>query len=96
VSYEIKLNTRATRQIRKLDSYIKEIVKRRLRGALSSDPYRHSFLSGKYSKLGKVAFSTPAGRFRAVYTIREDKKRVIVLFVGSRENFYEELQRYLG
>jgi len=55
VNYEIKLNTRATRQVRKLDPHIKEIVKRRLRVALSSDPYRHSFLSGKYSKLKKVA-----------------------------------------
>jgi len=54
VSYEIKLNTRATRQVRELDPHIKEIVKRRLTGALSADPYRHSFLSGKYSKLRKI------------------------------------------
>jgi len=27
--------------------------------------------------------------------VREDKKRIIILFVGSRENFYKELQRYL-
>ncbi len=93
--YEIKLNTKAARQIRKLDPHIKEIVKRRLKETLSLEPYKYSFLSGKYSGLRRVPFSTPAGEFRAVYTIREDKKRVIVLFVGSRENFYKELQRYL-
>ena len=48
--YEVKLEIRATRQVRKLDPHIKEVVKR----------------------------------------------RVVVLFVGSRENFYKELQRYLG
>ena len=94
--YEIKLNTRATRQVRKLDPHIKEIVKRKLKEALSLDPYKYSFLSGRYSRLKRVAFSTPGGEFRAVYTIRENKKRVIVLFVGPRENFYKELQRYLG
>ncbi|MCK4618112.1 hypothetical protein KAT45_04320 [Candidatus Aerophobetes bacterium] len=67
--YEVKLGTRATRQVEKLD------------------PHKHSFLSDKYSGLRRVAFSTPAG---------EDKRRVVVLFVGSRENFYKELQRYLG
>ena len=94
--YEVKLGTRATRQVEKLDPHIKEVVKRRLRKALTPDPHRHSFLSDKYSGLRKIAFSTPAGEFRAVFTIRENERRVIVLFVGSRENFYKELQRYLG
>jgi len=96
VSYEVRLNTRATRQIRKLDPHIREIVKRKLKEALSSDPHRYSFLSGKYSKLRRFAFSTPAGEFRVAYIIREDRGRVIVVFVGSRENFYRELQRYLS
>lgn len=94
--YEVKLNTRATRQVRNLDPHIKEIVKRKLKEALSSNPYKYSFLSDKYSGLRRVAFSTPAGEFRTVYTIRENKKRVIVLFVGPRENFYKKLQQYLG
>jgi mRNA-degrading endonuclease RelE of RelBE toxin-antitoxin system len=94
--YEVKLGTRATRQVEKLDPHIKEVVKRRLRETLASDPHRYSFLSGKYSGLRRVAFSTSAGGFRAVFTIRENKRRVVVLFVGSRENFYKELQRYLG
>lgn len=92
--YEVKLNTRATRQVRKLDPHIKGIVKRRLRESLSSDPHRYPFISGRYAGLRRVAFSTPAGEFRAAYTVREDKERVIVVFVGSRENFYKELQRY--
>ena len=96
MSYEIKLNTRATKQLRKLDPHIKEIVKRRLRETLRLDPHRYPLLSGKYSGMRKFAFSTPAGEFRVVYTIREDKRRVIVVFVGPRENFYKELQRYLG
>ena len=96
MSYEVKLNTRATRQVRKLDPHIKKVVKERLEETLGSDPYRYPFLSGRYSRIRRFAFSTPAGEFRAAYTIREDKRRVLIVFVGPRENFYKELQRYLG
>ena len=96
MSYEVKLNTRATRQVRKLDPHIKKVAKERLEEALGSDPHRYPLLSGRYSGMRRFAFSTPAGEFRAAYTIREDRNRVIVVFVGPRENFYKELQRYFG
>ncbi len=95
MSYEVRLNRRATRQSRKLDPHIKEIVKRRLRESLALNPSKYPLLSGGYSGLRRIAFSTPGGEFRAVYSVREDKKRVIVVFVGTRENFYKELQKYL-
>ncbi|MCD6472634.1 type II toxin-antitoxin system RelE/ParE family toxin [Candidatus Aerophobetes bacterium] len=96
MSYEIKLGTRATSQLKKLDLHIKEIVKRKLRDNLTLNPHRCPLLSGKYSSLRRIAFSTPGGEYRAIYTIREDKKRVVVLFVGARENFYKEFERYLS
>ncbi len=95
MSYEIRLNRRAIKQSRKLDPHIKEIVKRRLREGLALDPSKYPLLSGRYSRLRRIAFSTPGGEFRTVYSVREDKKRVIVVFVGNRENFYKELQKYL-
>ena len=95
MSYEVRFSTRATRQVRKLDPHIKKVVKERLEEALGSDPHGHPLLSGRYSGVRRFAFSTPAGEFRAAYTIREDKERVIVVYVGPRENFYKELQRYL-
>ena len=96
MSYEVKLNARATRQVRKMDAHTREVDKRRLREALGSDPHRYPFISGRHSGLRKIAFSTPGGEFRAGYTVGEDKKRVIIVFIGPRENFYKELQRYLG
>ncbi len=94
--YEIKLSVRATKQSKKLDTHLKELIKRKIKKALASDPYKYPLLSGKYSGLRKVVFSTPGGEFRAVYTIREDKKRIIIAFAASRENFYKELRRYLS
>lgn len=33
-------------------------------------------------------------QYRAVYDIAKGKKEVLVIFIGSRENFYEELRRF--
>ncbi|MCD6256495.1 hypothetical protein J7J45_00350 [Candidatus Aerophobetes bacterium] len=73
--YEIKLNTKAARQIRKLDPHIKGIVKRRLKEALSLEPYKYSFLSGKYSGLRRVLFlrqQVSSGRFILLGKIRKE------------------------
>lgn len=94
--YEIELSTRATKQIRKLDSYIRGMVKKNITKYLTSDPYEYPLLSGKYSTSRKMTFSTSAREFGIIYTIRRDMKRVIILFPGNRGNFYKELQRYLG
>jgi len=45
VSYEVRLNRRATRQSRKLDPHIKEIVKRRLKEGLALDPFKYPRLA---------------------------------------------------
>ena len=96
MSYEVRLGTRAVRQVGKLDPQIRKTVESRMRKNLALNPYEYPLLSGKYSQLRKLAFSTAGGEFRVIYTVRESKKRVVILFLGSRENFYKELQRYLG
>ena len=35
-------------------------------------------------------------QYRAVYDVAKDKKEVLVIFIGSRENFYKELRRFLA
>jgi len=35
----------------------------------------------------RFAFYTPAGKFRAAYTVRGDKRRVIVAYVGPGRTF---------
>ena len=33
-------------------------------------------------------------QYRAIYDIEKNKKEVLVIFIGSRENFYKELKRF--
>ncbi len=84
MSYEIKFGTRATKQIKKLDFYIKEIVKEKLRNALTLNPYRYPLLSGKYSDVRRIAFSTPAGQF----ILFEKIKRELLFFLQDQEKIF--------
>jgi mRNA-degrading endonuclease RelE of RelBE toxin-antitoxin system len=34
--------------------------------------------------------------YRVVYDVYDESKEVLIIFLGTRENFYKELRRYLG
>jgi len=36
-----------------------------------------------------------AVEYRIVYDINDEKKQVVIIFLGTQENFYKELRRYL-
>lgn len=50
---------------------------------------------GLKSKLRYVKIIHAGVEYRAVYDIAKDKKEVLIIFIGSRENFYKELRRFL-
>ena len=95
MSYKIEFERRAIHQLKKLDFQIRRKAMKRIR-TLREDPYRYSFLSGVFSGFRKIIIGTPGGEYRVVYTLSKKLKVVNIVFVGSRENFYKELQRYLG
>jgi len=35
-------------------------------------------------------------QYRAVYDVEENKKEVLVIYIGSWENFYKELRRFFA
>jgi len=95
MSYRIEFEKRATQQLGKLDPPICKKVMKRIR-SLVEDPRRYPLLSGGLSGLRKISVRTPGGEYRIVYIVDEELKAVNIIFAGSRENFYKELQRYLG
>ena len=34
--------------------------------------------------------------YRIVYDVSDERKEVLIIFLGTRENFYKELKRYLS
>ena len=95
MSYRIEFERRAFQQLKKLDPQICKKIMERIRG-LKEDPHRYPLLSGTLTGFRKITLGTPGGEYRVAYTIDEGVKAVNIVFVGPRENFYKELQRYLS
>ena len=95
MTYQVSLSRKAKKQYKNLDQHIQDKLKVHLK-QLEKTPNKGFTLSGKYTDLQYIKISHKGVNYRAVYDIAEDKKLVLVIFLGTRENFYKELRRYLG
>ena len=95
MSYKVEFERRALQQCRKLDPLIFRKAIEKIR-TLRDEPYKYPLLSGIFTGFRKITLGTPGGEYRVIYTLDEKLKAVNIVFVGPRENFYKELQRYLG
>ena len=50
---------------------------------------------GKYAGLRYLKTVHKGVMYRVVYDISEKSKEVLIIFLGTRENFYKELKGYL-
>ena len=62
---------------------------------LSSNPFHGSTLIGIIDEVRKINFKVSNVQYRLVYKIYHAEYNVIVILVGTRENFYQELKRRL-
>lgn len=90
--FELIVTSSAKRIIKKLPRIVREKL------VLSSEvlrvnPFVGEKLSGSLHFLYSLHFSSGGVQYRAVYTINEQEKQIIVHYVGSRENFYEKVKR---
>jgi len=94
MKYKIIWDKKPARQIKRSDPQIRKIIKEKIDKL--RDPHQYPFLSGSLSSLRKMDISTPGGQHRVAFSIDEKEKIIGIVFVGPRENFYKELQKYLG
>jgi len=95
MSYKVFLSNKAGKQYKKFDSYVRDKIKSNLDG-LKQHPHKAFTLSGKYAGLRYLKIIHKGVMYRIVYDISEERKEVLIIFLGTRENFYKELKRYLG
>ena len=96
MKFNIYFSPKAHKQYQKLDAYIKSKFKLEVL-SLEKDPYqKSSILSGKLSSLRCRKFSFQGVQYRIVYDINRDTKEVLIIFLGTRENFYKELTYYIN
>ncbi len=88
MTYSILLHPKANDFLQNLDNQLKERIKNKLH-VLSSDLEHGDKL--KYSLFRQVRI----GDYRAIYEIKRDSHRVIVLFIGHRKDVYDDFSRLL-
>ncbi len=90
--FELIVTTSAKRIVKKLPRVVREKLVLSSE-ALRVNPFAGEKLSGSLQFLYSLHFSCNGVQYRAVYTINEQEKQVIIHYVGSRENFYEKVKR---
>lgn len=92
IMFELIVTSSAKRVIKKLPRIVREKLVSSSE-ALTVNPFAGEKLSGSLHFLYSLHFSHNGVQYRAVYTIDEQKKQIIIHYVGSRENFYEKVKR---
>ncbi|MFC1455116.1 type II toxin-antitoxin system RelE/ParE family toxin [Candidatus Undinarchaeota archaeon] len=86
MSFRVVFDRRASNYLEKLEKTTKSRIKSKLT-ELKNNPKFGERL--KYSDLWKLRI----GEYRAIYEIKGEKKKVIILFIGHRENVYDDFSR---
>ena len=95
MKYEIFLAPRAKKQYEQLDLHISKKIKTLL-SELEDEPYNKGKpLKGLSTELHYIKLSHAGVQYRAVYDIDKKRKEVLIVFLGSRKNFYKELRRFI-
>jgi mRNA-degrading endonuclease RelE of RelBE toxin-antitoxin system len=88
--YEVLVSSSGQRALKKLPIQIRQALFEEAKG-LSKDPLLGKRLEGEFKHLHSLRVIHGGTHYRLIYQIKQDKKQVIVLFAGSRENLYRRL-----
>ena len=88
--YEVLVSSSGQRALKKLPISIRQTLFDEARG-LSKDPFLGKRLEGEFKHLYSLRVIHGGTHYRLIYQVNQDKKQVIVLFAGSRENLYRRL-----
>lgn len=95
MKYDVYLSPRAKKQYKRFDAHIKHEIRSGLLELEENPHQKGSLLQGFSHGLRYIKVFHAGVQYRAVYDQKDDKKEVLVIFIGSRENFYKELRRFL-
>ncbi|MDD2449917.1 MAG: type II toxin-antitoxin system RelE/ParE family toxin [Sulfurimonas sp.] len=90
MTYNLDFKPKALKEWSKLDSSIKEQFKKKLKNILENPKIPSNKLSG-LDNVYKIKLRNSG--FRLTYEVNEDEIIVLVLKVGKRDKFYEDLQK---
>jgi len=89
LSYRVLLHPKAAEFLKRADVPLRRRIRDRLRELVSSPKETGQRL--KYSPFWRLRI----GDYRAIYEVDEEKKTVIILFIGHRREVYDDFSRLL-
>jgi mRNA-degrading endonuclease RelE of RelBE toxin-antitoxin system len=92
--YEVRLRRTVDKAIAKLDHAARARIKVELI-RLKDDPLLGYPLTGKHTGRRSLHLRAGSVEYRAVYEFDSAQQVLWVLYFGTRENFYKELDRFL-
>jgi len=89
--YELVIPRSVEKDIKKLPGQLQKAIANKHLVSIQSDPHQGGFLRGRFRGLQKCSLSYKGTEYRIVYKVSEVNKSVILIMVGSREDFYKRL-----
>jgi mRNA-degrading endonuclease RelE of RelBE toxin-antitoxin system len=78
--------------IKKSDSGLKAEIKKRIL-EVEANPFDYEFLHGKLKRFRSCHFHYHSIEYRIVFSVKDQE--INIIYVGSRENAYNEIQKNL-
>jgi mRNA-degrading endonuclease RelE of RelBE toxin-antitoxin system len=95
MKYDLYLSSRAKKQFKRFDAHIRNKLKTELLELEEDASEKGNLIQGVTHGLRYIKIFHAGVQYRAVYDVAKNEREVLVFFVGSRENFYKELRRFL-
>jgi mRNA interferase RelE/StbE len=90
--YELVVLNSAVKQLKKLDKSLKTRIIAAL-DKIAENPFIGDRLKGDLSTIYTYHLHVTGVEYRIAYQIKEQEIVVVVMQLGTRENFYEELKK---
>jgi mRNA-degrading endonuclease RelE of RelBE toxin-antitoxin system len=92
--YEVRLHRAVDKAIAKLDRPVRARIKEEI-VRLRNNPLLGYPLTGKHAGRRSLHLRAAGVEYRAVYEFDSAQQILWILYFGTRENFYKELDRFL-
>lgn len=92
--YELVVLNSASRQLKKFDKLIRVKLINELE-KIAENPYIGELLKGDLATIYSYHLKITGAEYRIAYQIKEQKIVVVIMQIGTRENFYEKLKMQL-
>ena len=93
--YKIFIRKSVQKDFRKLAQELQQKIKEIYFIQITKAPFKNKTLSGKLRSLKSLSFKYKRTEYRIVYQVIKQDKVVLIVMLGTRENFYKKLENRL-